>query len=129
MMLERNCGACSIASVVANDQKVLKHITQLNLNRILLGLTATSKRMNEAEHRMLNEMYHVDKNISNKVKIRSKDLKGVEDCKEYIINGLGLRDEDALYIATCVWDAYSPQILAGEKSRLSIILEEMCKNG
>ena len=115
MMLERNCGACSIASVVANDQKVLKHITQLNLNRILLGLTATSKRMNEAEHRMLNEMYHVDKNISNKVKIRSKDLKGVEDCKEYIINGLGLRDEDALYIATCVWDAYSPQILAGEK--------------
>ena len=128
-MLERNCGACSIASVVANDQKVLKHITQLNLNRILLGLTATSKRMNEAEHRMLNEMYHVDKNISNKVKIRSKDLKGVEDCKEYIINGLGLRDEDALYIATCVWDAYSPQILAGEKSRLSIILEEMCKNG
>ena len=128
-MLERNCGACSIASVVANDQKVLKHITQLNLNRILLGLTATSKRMNEAEHRMLNEMYHVDKNLSNKVKIRSKDLKGVEDCKEYIINGLGLRDEDALYIATCVWDAYSPQILAGEKSRLSIILEEMCKNG
>ena len=128
-MLERNCGACSIASVVANDQKVLKHITQLNLNRILLGLTATSKRMNEAEHSMLNEMYHVDKNISNKVKIRSKDLKGVEDCKEYIINGLGLRDEDALYIATCVWDAYSPQILAGEKSRLSIILEEMCKNG
>ena len=128
-MLERNCGACSIASVVANDQKVLKHITQLNLNRILLGLTATPKRMNEAEHRMLNEMYHVDKNISNKVKIRSKDLKGVEDCKEYIINGLGLRDEDALYIATCVWDAYSPQILAGEKSRLSIILEEMCKNG
>lgn len=115
MMLERNCGACSIASVVANDQKVLKHITQLNLNRILLGLTATPKRMNEAEHRMLNEMYHVDKNISNKVKIRSKDLKGVEDCKEYIINGLGLRDEDALYIATCVWDAYSPQILAGEK--------------
>ncbi len=114
-MLERNCGACSIASVVANDQKVLKHITQLNLNRILLGLTATPKRMNEAEHRMLNEMYHVDKNISNKVKIRSKDLKGVEDCKEYIINGLGLRDEDALYIATCVWDAYSPQILAGEK--------------
>ena len=60
-------------------------------------------------------MYHVDKNIPNKVKIRSKDLKGVEDCKEYIINGLGLRDEDALYIATCVWDAYSPQILAGEK--------------
>lgn len=96
-MLERNCGACSIASVAANDQKVLKRITQLNPNRILLGLTATPKRMNEAEHRMLNEMYHIDKNISNKVKIRSKDLKGVEDCKEYIINGLGLRDEDALY--------------------------------
>lgn len=54
-------------SVAGNYQKVIKRITKLNPNRILLGLTATPKRLNEAEHKQLMRMYHVDTNIINHI--------------------------------------------------------------
>lgn len=47
------------------------------------------------------------KKLSIDFMIRVKDLKSIEDCKEYIISGLGLRDEDAMFIARCVWEAYN----------------------
>ena len=38
-------------AVAANYQKVIKRLTMLNKNRILLGLTATPKRMQESEQK------------------------------------------------------------------------------
>ncbi len=53
-------------SVASNYQKVLKRVTKLNTNRILLGLTATPKRMQESEQKRLQEMYSINKNILQK---------------------------------------------------------------
>lgn len=50
-------------SVAANYQKVLKRMTTLNQNRVLLGLTATPKRMQDSEQRKLQKMFNVDENL------------------------------------------------------------------
>ena len=51
-------------AVNASYQKVLNRIRTLNLNMVLLGLTATPYRMNESEQRKLQSMFNVNKNIS-----------------------------------------------------------------
>lgn len=53
-------------AVAANYQKVIKRMTSLNSNRILLGLTATPKRMQESEQRKLQKMFNVNENLLNK---------------------------------------------------------------
>lgn len=50
-------------SVASSYQKVLKRITKLNPNRILLGLTATPKRMQESEQKRLQEIFSINKNL------------------------------------------------------------------
>ena len=54
-------------AVAANYQKVIKRLTMLNKNRILLGLTATPKRMQESEQRKLQQMFNVNENLLNKI--------------------------------------------------------------
>lgn len=50
-------------AVAANYQKVLKRITSLNPNRVLLGLTATPKRMQAYDQYRLQKLFHIDENI------------------------------------------------------------------
>lgn len=54
-------------AVAANYQKVIKRMTALNENRILLGLTATPKRMQESEQRKLQQMFNINANQLNKI--------------------------------------------------------------
>lgn len=49
-------------AVSPSYQKVLKQITKINPNRILLGLTATPTRMQESEKKRLNKMFEVEQN-------------------------------------------------------------------
>ena len=56
-------------AVAANYQKAIKRMTSLNNNRILLGLTATPKRMQESEQRKLQQMFHINENLLNNVGI------------------------------------------------------------
>jgi superfamily II DNA or RNA helicase len=49
--------------VSAQYQKVLKRVTELNPNRILLGLTATPVRMQEREWKHLFRMFDVEANL------------------------------------------------------------------
>lgn len=54
-------------AVAANYQKVIKRMTGLNNNRILLGLTATPKRMQESEQRKLQQMFNINENQLKKI--------------------------------------------------------------
>lgn len=54
-------------AVAANYQKVVKRMTTLNENRILLGLTATPKRMQESEQRKLQQMFNINENLLKKI--------------------------------------------------------------
>lgn len=53
-------------AVAANYQKAIKRMTVLNKNRILLGLTATPKRMQESEQRKLQQMFNINLNLRSK---------------------------------------------------------------
>ena len=53
-------------AIASNYQKVIRRMTALNPNRVLLGLTATPKRMQDAEQRRLQKMFNVDANILKK---------------------------------------------------------------
>ncbi len=53
-------------AVAANYQKVLKKMTALNKNRVLLGLTATPKRMQESEQKRLQRMFSINQNLLEK---------------------------------------------------------------
>lgn len=57
-------------AIAANYQKVIKRMTDLNNNRILLGLTATPKRMQEAEQAKLQSMFNINKNLANNIGIK-----------------------------------------------------------
>lgn len=54
-------------AVAASYQMVIKRMTSLNPNRILLGLTATPTRMQESEKYRLQKMFNVDENIKNHI--------------------------------------------------------------
>lgn len=53
-------------AIASNYQKVIRRMTALNPNRVLLGLTATPKRMQDAEQRKLQKMFNVDDNLIKK---------------------------------------------------------------
>lgn len=54
-------------SVSASYRKVLNRINKLNPNMILLGLTATPVRMNDAEQQRLQTMYHINYNLQKHI--------------------------------------------------------------
>jgi superfamily II DNA or RNA helicase/ribosomal protein L40E len=54
-------------AVSPSYQKVLKRITQLNPNRILLGLTATPTRMQDYDRKRLFDMFNVTVNVENNI--------------------------------------------------------------
>lgn len=54
-------------AVAANYQKVINRMTALNNNRILLGLTATPKRMQKSEQRKLQQMFNINENLLKKI--------------------------------------------------------------
>lgn len=54
-------------AVSPSYQKVLKRITQLNPNRILLGLTATPTRMQDYDRKRLFDMFNVTVNLENNI--------------------------------------------------------------
>lgn len=54
-------------AVSPSYQKVLKRITQLNPNRILLGLTATPTRMQDYDRKILFDMFNVTVNAENNI--------------------------------------------------------------
>ena len=58
-------------SVANNYQRVLNRIRTLNPNMILLGLTATPYRMNDAEQQQLQTMYCVNQNL-----LENKGMRG-----------------------------------------------------
>jgi len=53
-------------AVASNYQKVIRRMTVLNPNRVLLGLTATPKRMQDSEQRKLQSLFNVDQNLKKK---------------------------------------------------------------
>lgn len=53
--------------VASNYQKVLNRITNLNPNRVLLGLTATPKRMTEYDQKKLQTLFRINYNIEHNV--------------------------------------------------------------
>ena len=59
-------------AVASNYQKVIGRMTELNPNRVLLGLTATPTRMQESQKSRLLRMFNADKNIKNNVGVRGK---------------------------------------------------------
>lgn len=52
-------------AVAGNYQKVLKRVTALNPNRVLLGLTATPKRMQKYDQGALQKLFNIDYNVKN----------------------------------------------------------------
>ena len=46
-------------------RRVITRMTNLNPNRILLGLTATPYRMSEGEQAIFQDMFNVNKNLKN----------------------------------------------------------------
>ena len=58
-------------AVASNYQKVIRRMTALNHNRVLLGLTATPKRMQDPEQRKLQKMFNVDANL-----LKNKGMNG-----------------------------------------------------
>lgn len=73
-------------AVSPSYQKVLKRITQLNPNRILLGLTATPTRMQEYDRKRLFEMFNVIVNANNNIG-NSKGYIYEVTLKKLLING------------------------------------------
>ena len=59
-------------AVASNYQKVIGRMTELNPNRVLLGLTATPTRMQESQKSRLLRMFNADKNIKNNVGVKGK---------------------------------------------------------
>ena len=87
-------------AVAANYQKVLKRMTVLNNDRILLGLTATPKRLQESEQRKFQQMFNVNHNLIN--------MKGVNgyvyeiSLKQLLASG---------YLATPIYERVKTQII------------------
>ncbi|MCD2503203.1 DEAD/DEAH box helicase family protein [Clostridium sp. NSJ-145] len=73
-------------AVSPSYQKVLKRITQLNPNRILLGLTATPTRMQAYDKKRLFDMFNVTVNAENKIG-NSKGYIYEVTLKKLLING------------------------------------------
>lgn len=73
-------------AVSPSYQKVLKRITQLNPNRILLGLTATPTRMQEYDRKRLFDMFNVTVNSENNIG-NSKGYIYEVTLKKLLING------------------------------------------
>ena len=73
-------------AVSPSYQKVLKRITQLNPNRILLGLTATPTRMQNYDKKRLLEMFNVTSNLERKIG-NSKGYIYEITLKSLLING------------------------------------------
>ena len=53
-------------AISAQYRKVLKRVTELNPNRILLGLTATPTRMQDQEKLKLHRMFNVQRNLDDR---------------------------------------------------------------
>ena len=50
-------------ATAGNYQKAINRMTELNPNRILLGLTATPYRMQKSEQRQFQKMFNIDENL------------------------------------------------------------------
>lgn len=73
-------------AVSPSYKKVIKRITDLNPNRILLGLTATPIRMQDADQKRLMKIFNVDTNRNSKVGGK-KGYVYEEKLKNLLING------------------------------------------
>lgn len=73
-------------AVSPSYQKVLKRITQLNPNRILLGVTATPTRMQDYDKKRLFDIFNVTVNAENKIG-NSKGYVYEVTLKKLLING------------------------------------------
>ena len=73
-------------AVSPSYQKVLKRITQLNPNRILLGLTATPTRMQDYDRKRLFDMFNVTENLGSNIG-NSKGYIYEVTLKNLLING------------------------------------------
>lgn len=133
-------------AVAANYQKVIKRLTMLNKNRILLGLTATPKRMQESEQKKLQQMFNVNENLLNKVgtngyvyEVTLKQLlaSGYLAVPKYIpvdtkIDGeieYNISDEDMQYfISHKELSARLERQIANSSLRNKVIVEQYLKN-
>lgn len=134
-------------AITPSYQKVLKRITALNPNRILLGLTATPTRMQERDIRRLYRQFDVFDNINIK-RGNSKGFIYEVTMKELLIEGFlakpvyykietkingdkeyVLSEEDENYFNK--FGEFSEEMktkIAGSAARNKIILDEYLKN-
>ena len=74
-------------AVASNYQKVIKRMTTLNSNRVLLGLTATPTRMQESQKIRLLKMFNADTNIKNNIGVKGKGYVYEVTLKQLLASG------------------------------------------
>lgn len=74
-------------AVASNYQKIIKRMTTLNPNRILLGLTATPTRMQDSQKLRLLRMFNADKNIKNNIGVKRKGYVYEVTLKQLLASG------------------------------------------
>lgn len=74
-------------SVASNYQKVIRRLTTLNPNRVLLGLTATPTRMQESQKLWLLRMFNADINVRNRIGVKGKGYVYEVTLKQLLASG------------------------------------------
>ena len=74
-------------AVAGNYQKVIRRLTALNPNRVLLGLTATPTRMQESQKLRLLRMFNADINVKNNIGVKGKGYVYEVTLKQLLASG------------------------------------------
>ena len=74
-------------AVASNYQKVIRRMTALNSNRVLLGLTATPTRMQDSQKLKLLRMFNAEKNVTNNVGVKGKGYVYEVTLKQLLASG------------------------------------------
>lgn len=74
-------------AVASNYQKVIRRMSGLNPNRVLLGLTATPTRMQESQKLRLLRMFNAERNIKNHIGVKGKGYVYEVTLKQLLVSG------------------------------------------
>lgn len=74
-------------AVASNYQKVIRRLSALNPNRVLLGLTATPTRMQESQRKRLLRMFNAESNIKKAIGVKGKGYVYEVTLKQLLASG------------------------------------------
>lgn len=74
-------------AIASNYQKVIRRMSVLNPNRVLLGLTATPTRMQESQKLRLLRMFNAEKNVKRNIGVKGKGYVYEVTLKQLLASG------------------------------------------